>query len=34
LNQLGFQLEGIMRDCEIKDEQFISLEIYAKLNTE
>ncbi len=30
--QLGFELEGVMRDCEIKDGKFISLEMYAKLN--
>ncbi|WP_294287506.1 GNAT family N-acetyltransferase [uncultured Chryseobacterium sp.] len=30
--QLGFELEGIMRDCEMKDGKFISLEMYAKLN--
>ncbi|KAA0127774.1 GNAT family N-acetyltransferase [Chryseobacterium sp. SN22] len=30
--QLGFELEGIMRDCEIKDGKFISLEMYAKLS--
>lgn len=32
MNKLGFELEGIMRDCEIKDGRFISLEMYAKLN--
>ncbi|WP_294302121.1 GNAT family N-acetyltransferase [uncultured Chryseobacterium sp.] len=32
MNKLGFELEGIMRDCEIKDGKFISLEMYAKLN--
>lgn len=32
LNQLGFELEGIMRDCELKNDQFISLEMYAKLS--
>ncbi|WP_294241284.1 GNAT family N-acetyltransferase [uncultured Chryseobacterium sp.] len=30
--RLGFELEGIMRDCELKDGKFISLEMYAKLN--
>jgi ribosomal-protein-alanine N-acetyltransferase len=30
--RLGFELEGVMRDCEIKDGKFISLEMYAKLN--
>lgn len=34
LNQLGFEFEGTMKDCEIKDGRFISLEIYAKLNSE
>lgn len=31
LLKLGFEKEGLMRDCEIKNGQFISLEIYAKL---
>lgn len=30
--QLGFELEGIMRDCEIKDGKWVSLEMYSKLN--
>lgn len=29
--KLQFDHEGIMRDCEIKDGNFISLDIYAKL---
>lgn len=29
---LGFEFEGVMRDCEIKDGRFISLEMYAKLS--
>jgi ribosomal-protein-alanine N-acetyltransferase len=32
LSQLGFEFEGIMRDCELKNDRFISLELYAKLN--
>ncbi|GGE60155.1 ribosomal-protein-alanine N-acetyltransferase [Pedobacter psychrotolerans] len=32
LTQLSFSYEGLMKDSEIKDNQFISLEIYAKLN--
>lgn len=32
LTKLDFKYEGTMRDCEIKDEQFISLEVYAKFN--
>ncbi|HSI75090.1 MAG TPA: GNAT family N-acetyltransferase [Lunatimonas sp.] len=31
LEKLNFQLEGTMRNCEIKDGRFISLDIYAKL---
>lgn len=31
LLQLGFEKEGLMKDCEIKNGRFISLEIYAKL---
>lgn len=31
MNKLGFELEGIMRECEIKDDRFISLEMYSKL---
>lgn len=33
LLKLGFELEGRMRDCEIKDNRFINLDIFAKLNT-
>ena len=29
---LDFQHEGTMRDCEIKDGEYISLDIYAKIN--
>lgn len=32
MTQLGFELEGVMRDCEIKNSKFISLEMYARLN--
>jgi len=31
--KLDFQHEGIMKDCEIKNGKFISVEIYAKLKT-
>ena len=31
--KLGFQHEGTMKDCEIKNGQFISLDIYARLKT-
>jgi ribosomal-protein-alanine N-acetyltransferase len=31
--KLDFQSEGTMRDCEIKNGKFISLDIYAKLKT-
>lgn len=29
--KLNFQYEGTMHDCEIKNEQFISIDIYAKI---
>ncbi len=32
--KLDFQCEGTMKDCEIKNGKFISLDIYAKLKTE
>jgi ribosomal-protein-alanine N-acetyltransferase len=32
MSKLHFTHEGTMRDCEIKDGNFISLDIYAKLN--
>lgn len=32
LNKLGFSHEGTLVDCEIKNDRFISLDIYAKLN--
>lgn len=31
LGRLNFKHEGTMNDCEIKNEEFISLDIYAKL---
>lgn len=31
--KLDFQYEGTMKDCEIKNEQFISLDIYSKIKT-
>lgn len=31
--KLHFQYEGTMKDCEIKNGEFISLDIYAKLKT-
>lgn len=34
MRKLGFTYEGCMRDCEIKDGKFISLEIYALLRTD
>ncbi len=32
MSKMDFKLEGTMRDCELKDGQFISVDIYAKLN--
>ncbi|WP_294214465.1 GNAT family N-acetyltransferase [uncultured Chryseobacterium sp.] len=32
MKSLGFEYEGTMRDCEIKNDRWISLEMYAKLN--
>lgn len=34
LDKLGFLHEGTMKDCEIKNGKFISLDIYAKLKME
>lgn len=31
MSKLDFQHEGAMNDCEIKNEKFISLGIYAKI---
>lgn len=30
--KLDFEFEGLMKDCEIKNGKFISLEVHAKLN--
>ena len=32
MDKLRFHYEGTMRDCEIKDGRFISLDIYSRLN--
>lgn len=32
--KLDFQYEGTMKDCEIKNGKFISLDIYSKINVE
>lgn len=32
--KLDFQYEGTMKDCEVKNEKFISLDIYSKIKTE
>jgi [ribosomal protein S5]-alanine N-acetyltransferase len=32
MNKLGFAYEGTMKECEIKNGRFISLDMYAKLN--
>ncbi len=34
VEKLNFKLEGIMRDCEIKDGKLLSLAIYAKLKSD
>lgn len=34
MEKLDFQYEGTMRDCEIKNGKFISLDIYAALKPE
>lgn len=31
MDKLQFKLEGTMQDCEIKNEEFISVDIYAKI---
>ncbi|MDI5887591.1 GNAT family N-acetyltransferase [Flavobacterium yafengii] len=33
MTKLNFQYEGTMKECEIKNGRFISLDIYAKLKT-
>ena len=30
--KLDFEYEGTMKDCEIKNDQYVSVDIYAKLN--
>ena len=32
MDKLDFQHEGTMKDCEFKDGEYISLDIYAKIN--
>lgn len=32
LQKLGFEFEGTMKECEIKDGKYISLDMYAKIN--
>lgn len=32
LEKLGFRYEGTMKDCEIKNEKYINIDIYAILN--
>lgn len=34
VEKLNFKLEGTMRDCEIKDGKFLSLDIYSKLKSD
>ena len=34
MDKLDFKLEGTMKDCEIKNGKFISLDTYAKLKTD
>lgn len=34
VEKLNFKLEGIMRDCEIKDGKTLSIAIYSKLKTD
>ena len=34
IEKMGFIFEGSMRDCEIKDNQFLSVDIYSKLKTD
>ncbi|RZK20739.1 MAG: N-acetyltransferase, partial [Flavobacterium sp.] len=31
-SNLNFEYEGTMRDCEIKNGEFISIDIYAKFH--
>ncbi len=32
MRKLGFEMEGTMKDCEIKNGEFISLKIYSRIN--
>lgn len=32
MSKLDFEYEGTMKDCEVKNGQYISIDIYAKLN--
>ncbi len=32
MSKLDFKFEGTMKDCEIKNNRFVSVDIYAKLN--
>ncbi|WP_026935363.1 GNAT family N-acetyltransferase [Christiangramia echinicola] len=32
LKKLGFQHEGLMRDCEVKNGEFISVDLFARIN--
>ncbi len=34
MSKLDFQLEGTMRDCEIKNDTYISVDIYSKIKIE
>jgi len=34
IEKLNFNLEGTMRDCEIKDGKFLSIDIYSRLKAD
>lgn len=34
IEKMDFRLEGTMRDCEIKDGRYLSVDIYSKLKTD
>lgn len=34
LSKVGFAYEGTMRDCEVKDGQLLSVDIYSRLSTD
>lgn len=34
IEKLNFKHEGTMRDCEVKDGKFLSIDIYSKLKTD